>query len=75
MMPDGDACRQNAAEEEGDWSHLPPEEKNKRLFLKQKNLLDTFLAHGAISPAQYEKSLTCMAQKMGMTAYLPPEYR
>lgn len=30
--------------------------------------LDTFLSHGAIDRRQYEKSLTCMAEKMGMQA-------
>ena len=29
-------------------------------------MLDTFLSHGAIDRRQYEKSLTCMAEKMGM---------
>jgi hypothetical protein len=29
-------------------------------------MLDTFLSHGAIYRRQYEKSLTCMAEKMGM---------
>ena len=42
-------------------------EKKKALFLKQKNLLDTFLEHGAISKAQYEKSLHDLIKKMGIT--------
>ena len=33
------------------------EDKKKQLFLNQKQLLDTFLEHGAISQAQYDKSL------------------
>ena len=37
----------------------------KALFLKQKETLDTFLAHGAISRAQYDKSLHDMKEKMG----------
>ena len=49
-----------------DWGHLSPDEKKKELFLKQKRLLDTFLAHGAITRAQYEKSLHDMTEKMGM---------
>ena len=49
-----------------DWSTLPPEERKRALFNKQKDLLDTFLSHGAIDRRQYEKSLTCMAEKMGM---------
>lgn len=49
-----------------DWSALPPDERKRALFNKQKDLLDTFLSHGAIDRRQYEKSLTCMAEKMGM---------
>lgn len=43
-----------------------PEEKKKELFLRQKELLETFLAHHAISRQQYEKSLRDMSEKMGM---------
>ena len=50
-----------------DWSKLTPEEKNKALFLKQKELLDTFLSHHAISQAQYDKSLGDLQVKMGFT--------
>ena len=51
-----------------DWSHMSHDEQQRALFNKQKDLLDTFLAHGAIDRRQYEKSLTCMAEKMGMQA-------
>ena len=51
---------------ETDWRTLPPDERKRALFNKQKDLLDTFLSHGAIDRRQYEKSLTCMAEKMGM---------
>ena len=51
---------------ETDWRSMPPDERKRALFRKQKDLLDTFLAHGAIDRRQYEKSLTCMAEKMGM---------
>jgi len=37
---------------------------NRALFLRQKQLLDTFLSHGAITPAQYNKSLSNMQKKM-----------
>ena len=47
-----------------DWSVLTPTEKKKALFLKQKELLDTFLAHHAISRAQYDKSLGDLREKM-----------
>ena len=49
-----------------DWSHMTHDEQQRALFNKQKDLLDTFLSHGAIDRRQYEKSLTCMAEKMGM---------
>ncbi len=42
------------------------EEKQQWLFDAQKQLLDTFLAHGAISQAQYDKSLGDLTAKMGI---------
>ena len=51
---------------ETDWRSMPPDERNRALFDKQKDLLDTFLSHGAIDRRQYEKSLTCLAEKMGI---------
>ena len=36
------------------------------LYLRQKELLDTFLEHGAICRAQYDKSLGDLTVKMGM---------
>ena len=50
-----------------DWCTMSPDEQNRALFQKKKkDLLDTFLSHGTIDRRQYEKSLTCMAEKMGM---------
>ena len=49
-----------------DWRTMSPDERKRALFNKQKDLLDEFLSHGAIDRHQYEKSLTCMAEKMGM---------
>lgn len=49
-----------------EWEKLSPEEKNKQLFLKQKELLDTFLEKNAISKVQYDKSLGDLRDKMGM---------
>lgn len=48
----------------------PQEDRGKKeqLYLQQKELLDTFLAHRAITPAQYEKSLGDLTEKMGMQA-------
>ena len=54
-----------------DWRTMSPDERKRALFNKQKNLLDTFLSHGAIDRRQYEKSLTCIAEKMGIE--LPKE--
>lgn len=44
-------------------------EKKQDLFLRQKQLLDTFLAHGAISQAQYDKSFGDLVTKMGMKEF------
>lgn len=49
-----------------DWGSLPPDERKRALFAKQKALLDTFLHTGAIGRRQYAKSLTCLAEKMGI---------
>ena len=49
-----------------DWEKLSPEEKRVQLYLKQKKLLEDFLERGAISKAQYEKSLGDLTEKMGM---------
>lgn len=46
------------------------DEKKIELFKNQKELLDTFLSHGAITKAQYDKSLGCLTEKMGMEEYL-----
>ncbi len=41
-------------------------EREIALFQKQKETLDTFLAHGAISREQYDFSLNNLTDKMGM---------
>ncbi len=51
--------------DEAVWSFLSHEEKNHQLFLKQKALLSQFLEKGAISRAQYDKSLHDLTEKMG----------
>ncbi len=48
------------------WENLSPEEKKKELYKKQKATLDMFLERGAISQAQYDKSLGDLTEKMGM---------
>ena len=55
-----DACKAGA------WESLSPTEKHLALFRRQKALLDTFLATGAISQAQHDKSLQCLIEKMGI---------
>lgn len=49
-----------------DWLSLSPEEKKRRLYFKQKNMLEMFLAHRAITQEQYDKSLHDLTEKMGM---------
>ena len=51
--------------DEQSWETLSYAEKNHRLFLKEKALLDSFLARGAISQAQHDKSLHDLIEKMG----------
>ena len=51
-----------------EWSSLSHEEKNRILILCQQKILDTFLEHGAISQAQYDKSIHDLIVKMGMEA-------
>ena len=51
--------------EKTEWAALSYEGKNRLLFLRQLELLDSFLEHGAISRAQYEKSLHDLKEKMG----------
>lgn len=42
------------------------EEQQRELYLRQKHTLDLFLERGAISQAQYNKSLGDLTEKMGM---------
>ena len=45
-----------------------PSRKNqlRKLYLDQKQTLDLFLKNGAITQAQYDKSLGDLTRKMGM---------
>ena len=52
------------------WEEMTPEEKKIRLYITQKNTLDSFLARNAISQAQYDKSLGDLTEKMGMSKVL-----
>ena len=49
------------------WETMSYAQKNKQLFLNQKELLDTFLERHAISRVQYDKSLGDLKAKMGIT--------
>ena len=50
----------------GNKQELSYQEKKKRLFFEQKNTLDLFLERGAISKAQYDKSLGDLITKMNL---------
>ena len=49
------------------WNDLSYEEKNHTLYLRQVDTLDTFLATGAITQAEHDKSLHDLTEKMGET--------
>ena len=40
------------------WETMTHEQKNHQLYLKQKSMLDMFLAHGAISQANTTRVFT-----------------
>lgn len=42
------------------------EDQLRKLYLDQKQTLDLFLRNGAITQAQYDKSLGDLTRKMGM---------
>lgn len=46
------------------WESMSYAEKNRSLFLKQKETLDLFLERGAISKTQHDKSLHDLEVKM-----------
>ena len=47
--------------------NMSQQDKKLDLFLRQKETLDLFLERGAISQAQYTKSLGDLRDKMGIT--------
>ena len=55
----------NNKTENQEYSTMTLAEKNHFLYLKQKAMLDTFLAHGAITQAEHDKSLHDLTVKMG----------
>ena len=56
----------NGPRETSQTSRPSADEKKLALFRQQKALLDTFLSSGAISQAQYDKSLNGLIEKMGI---------
>ena len=52
---------------------LTHEQKNHELYLREKEMLDLFLAHGAITRAQHDKSLHDLTEKMGEHAAAQPQ--
>ena len=44
-------------------------EDEQKLYEDQKKLLDTFLKTSAIDKAQYDKSLNCLKEKMGIEEF------
>ena len=47
------------------WETMTPEQKQRELYARQVELLDTFLEHRAISQEQHDKSLHDLTMKMG----------
>ncbi len=71
-MPGPVVTKVNGNKENAAWSSLNYREKNWVLFLRQKTTLDTFLARGAISQAQHDKSLRDLIEKMGVIGEVTP---
>lgn len=55
--------------EHAEQQQLSHDEKKVQLYLRQKKMLEDFLERGAISQAQFNKSLGDLTEKMGMQAY------
>ena len=61
--------------EQAEWDKLSHDEKQIQLYLKQKETLESFLARGAISQAQFDKSFHDLTDKMGMEEYIEAPFR
>ena len=48
-----------------EWKGLTHDQKNHELFLREKEMMDVLLEHGAITQAQHDKSLHDLIEKMG----------
>ena len=51
-----------------EWQGLSNQEKQQRLYSKQKNVLDTFLERRVISQEQYDLSLHTLMDNMAIHA-------
>lgn len=51
-------------DQKNSWGRMSYAEKNRALYLKQKQTLDLFLELGAITKAQHDKSLHDLTVKM-----------
>ena len=51
-------------DQKNNWGSMSYAEKNRALYLKQKQTLDLFLERGAITKAQHDKSLHDLTVKM-----------
>ena len=51
--------------EDPSWDAMSYSEKNHRLYLRQKELLDLLLERGAISQTQHDRSLSDLTAGMG----------
>ena len=49
-----------------EWQGLSKQEQQQHLFLKQKGILDTFLARRVISQEQYDISLHALVDHMAI---------
>ena len=49
-----------------EWQSLSKQEQQQHLFLKQKGILDTFLARRVISQEQYDLSLHTLVDHMAI---------
>lgn len=47
-----------------EWESLSYDEKNRRLFIKQKQLLDAFFSRHAISKTQYDEGLKYLTSRI-----------
>ena len=52
------------SDQKNSWGSMSYAEKNRALYLKQKQTLDLFLERGAITKAQHDKSLHDLTVKM-----------